>query len=59
MLTGEPLSFAAILGGAMIVVAFLGLTWSTYREMKEHEAMKPIVDLSDSDRDDDIESDDD
>jgi drug/metabolite transporter (DMT)-like permease len=59
MLTGEPLSFAAILGGAMIVVAFLGLTWSTYREMKEHEAMKPIVDLSDSDRDGDIESDDD
>ncbi|KAJ4157437.1 hypothetical protein NW754_009081 [Fusarium falciforme] len=59
ILTGEPLSFAAILGGAMIVVAFLGLTWSTYREMKEHEAMKPIVDLSDSDRDGDIESDDD
>ncbi|KAM5352569.1 hypothetical protein ACJ41O_005291 [Fusarium nematophilum] len=59
MITGEPLSFAAILGGAMIIVAFLGLTWSTYREMKEHEAMEPIVDLSDSDKDGDIDSDED
>ncbi|KAF7547274.1 hypothetical protein G7Z17_g7828 [Cylindrodendrum hubeiense] len=58
-ITGEPLSFAAIIGGAMIIVAFLGLTWSTYREMQEHEAMEPIVDLSDSDKDGDISSDED
>ncbi|KAF5022397.1 hypothetical protein F66182_5537 [Fusarium sp. NRRL 66182] len=59
MITGEPLSFAAIAGGAMIVVAFLGLTWSTYREMKEHAAREPIVDLSDSDKDGDLDSDED
>lgn len=54
-LTGEPLSFAAIIGGIMIIVAFIGLSWSTYREMKEHEAAKLDVDLTDSD----IEGDDD
>ncbi|KAF4986198.1 hypothetical protein FDECE_16068 [Fusarium decemcellulare] len=59
MITGEPLSFAAILGGTMIIVAFLGLTLSTYREMKEHAAHEPIVDLSDSDKDGDIDSDED
>ncbi|KAH7149250.1 hypothetical protein B0J13DRAFT_551002 [Dactylonectria estremocensis] len=58
-ITGEPLSFAAIIGGAMIIVAFLGLTWSTYREMQEHEVLEPIVDLSDSDKDGDISSDED
>lgn len=57
-ITGEPLSFAAIIGGTMIIVAFLGLTLSTYREMKEHEAMAPIVDLSDSDKDGDLSDDD-
>ncbi|KAI5467183.1 hypothetical protein BGZ63DRAFT_345639 [Mariannaea sp. PMI_226] len=59
LITGEPLSFAALLGGAMIIVAFVGLTWSTYREMKEHEALEPVVDLSDSDKDGDISSDED
>ncbi|KAL5584646.1 hypothetical protein FOVSG1_014035 [Fusarium oxysporum f. sp. vasinfectum] len=59
MITGEPLSFAAIVGGAMIIVAFLGLTWSTYREMKEHAAMEPVPDFSDSDKDGDIDSDED
>ncbi|RFN50585.1 hypothetical protein FIE12Z_5150 [Fusarium flagelliforme] len=58
-ITGEPLSFAAIVGGAMIIVAFLGLTWSTYREMKEHAAREPIADFTDSDKDGDIDSDDD
>nr|RBR01993.1 hypothetical protein FVER53263_03002 [Fusarium verticillioides] len=59
MITGEPLSFAAIVGGAMIIVAFLGLTWSTYREMKEHAAREPVPDFSDSDKDGDIDSDED
>lgn len=48
-ITGEPLSWAAIVGGAMIIVAFIGLSWSTYREMKEHEAEKIDLDLTDSD----------
>ncbi|KGQ07419.1 putative vacuolar membrane protein [Beauveria bassiana D1-5] len=48
-LTGQPLSGAATLGGAMIVLAFLALSWSTYREMTEHEAQKLAVDLTDSD----------
>ncbi|KAI6784198.1 putative vacuolar membrane protein-like protein [Emericellopsis cladophorae] len=51
-ITGEPLSWAAIIGGTMIIVAFVGLSWSTYREMKEHEAQKLSVDLSDSDLED-------
>ncbi|MCJ1334860.1 hypothetical protein MMC09_000125 [Bachmanniomyces sp. S44760] len=35
LLKGEPLSTAAILGGILIIVAFLLLSWSTYREMDE------------------------
>jgi drug/metabolite transporter (DMT)-like permease len=46
-LTGQPLSWAAILGGSMIIVAFGALSWSTYREMMEHEAQKLAVDLTD------------
>lgn len=59
MITGEPLSFAALVGGTMIIVAFLGLSYSTYREMKEHEAQKLATDFSDSDKDGDMDSDDD
>lgn len=51
-LTGQPLSGAAMLGGSMIIVAFLALSWSTYREMTEHEAQKLAVDLTDSDDED-------
>ncbi|KAK3179860.1 hypothetical protein K4F52_008778 [Lecanicillium sp. MT-2017a] len=54
MLTGNPLSPAAILGGGMIIVAFLALSWSTYREMTEHEAAKMAVDLTDSDEEGDL-----
>jgi len=53
---GEPLSMAAIIGGSMIIIAFLGLSWSTYREMKEHEAQKLEVDLTDSDVEDNASS---
>ncbi|MCJ1367465.1 hypothetical protein MMC16_006598 [Acarospora aff. strigata] len=35
LLTGQPLSAAAIAGGVLIIVAFLLLSWSTYREMDE------------------------
>lgn len=54
-LTGEPLSFAAIAGGLLIIFAFGMLSWSTYKEMQE-EAKKNEVDLvedDDSDREDD------
>ncbi|KAJ5729155.1 uncharacterized protein N7483_003663 [Penicillium malachiteum] len=33
--TGQPLSFAAIVGGILIMVAFFLLSWSTYRELAE------------------------
>jgi drug/metabolite transporter (DMT)-like permease len=48
-ITGVPLSLAAMVGGVMIIIAFLGLSWSTYREMKEVEARKLAADISDSD----------
>lgn len=34
-LVGQPLSAAAIMGGLLIIAAFLLLSWSTYREMEE------------------------
>lgn len=33
--TGQPLSFAAIIGGILIMAAFFLLSWSTYRELQE------------------------
>ncbi|KAL9618702.1 MAG: hypothetical protein Q9160_006581 [Pyrenula sp. 1 TL-2023] len=45
-LTGKPLSGAAIAGGTLIIVAFLLLSWATYREMdqerKEREAEEGV-----------------
>ena len=35
MIKGEKLSPAAIIGGLLIIAAFLLLSWSTYREMEE------------------------
>jgi len=49
--TGVPLSPAAIVGGLLIIAAFLLLSWSTYREMTE-ERRKKQIDLSPSDSDD-------
>jgi drug/metabolite transporter (DMT)-like permease len=48
---GDPLSPAAIVGGLLIIAAFLLLSWSTYREMAEEQRKKQI-DLSPSDSDD-------
>lgn len=48
--TGKALSPAAIVGGLLIIAAFLLLSWSTYREMAE-ERRKREVDLSDDDSD--------
>ncbi|KAI4591683.1 hypothetical protein KJ359_012708 [Pestalotiopsis sp. 9143b] len=38
--TGKSMSFAAVIGCAMIVVAFAMLSWSTYREMVEDAERK-------------------
>lgn len=40
LLTGEALTWAALTGGAMIVAAFLVLSWSTWREMTDEEEEK-------------------
>ncbi|KAL2075954.1 hypothetical protein VTL71DRAFT_897 [Oculimacula yallundae] len=48
MWTGVPLSPAAIVGGLLIITAFLLLSWSTYREMSA-ERKKKQIDLSDED----------
>lgn len=52
MLWGQPLSFASIVGGILIIVAFLLLSWSTYREMDE-ERRKRLEDEG-PDSDDDV-----
>jgi len=52
--TGVPLSPAAIIGGLLIIAAFLMLSWSTYREMQE-ERRKKQIDITDSDSDKDID----
>ncbi|KAH6838323.1 hypothetical protein B0I37DRAFT_409215 [Chaetomium sp. MPI-CAGE-AT-0009] len=43
--TGTPLSGAAMFGGLLIVIAFVMLSWSTWREMNEEEHRKQF-DLS-------------
>lgn len=42
MLTGQPLSAAAIIGGIMIIIAFAMLSVSTWREMTEEERRKEL-----------------
>jgi len=49
--TGIPLSAASIIGGLLIIGAFLLLSWSTFREMQAERAKKQ-VDLSDEDETD-------
>jgi drug/metabolite transporter (DMT)-like permease len=55
MLTGEPLKPAAIVGGLLIVGAFVLLSWCTFREMQDDRGKKEIdlVESDESDRDDD------
>lgn len=56
----EPLSGAAVAGGGMIMLAFVMLSWSTYREMAEEEEEKrKAVDMTGSDTDEDEEDEDD
>lgn len=40
LLTGESLSWASIIGGILIIVAFFLLSWSSYREMNEERRKK-------------------
>ncbi|KIW72465.1 hypothetical protein PV04_00656 [Phialophora macrospora] len=40
IVTGKPLSAAAVAGCTLIIVAFLMLSWATYREMKMEEAKR-------------------
>lgn len=53
LLTGKPLSGAAIAGGSLIIVAFLLLSWATYREMDEERKKRESEEGIDSDADDD------
>ncbi|KAI1451817.1 hypothetical protein F4805DRAFT_450007 [Annulohypoxylon moriforme] len=60
LITGQSMSAAAVGGGCMIVIAFLMLSWSTWREMTEDAERKAAVDVAgpvdwsseDSDKDD-------
>lgn len=53
MWTGQPLSAAAVFGGALIIVAFGMLSWSTWREMAEDERRREVdISPDDSDKDD-------
>ncbi|KAI9754595.1 MAG: cyclin-dependent protein kinase [Chaenotheca gracillima] len=52
MLTGRALSIAAIFGGLLIVVAFVLLSWSTYREMNEEKRKRMENEMSESSDDD-------
>ncbi|OQE14488.1 hypothetical protein PENSTE_c035G01362 [Penicillium steckii] len=49
--TGIPLSFAAIIGGILIMIAFFLLSWSTYREMNEERKKHLENDQVESDSD--------
>ncbi|RAO66126.1 uncharacterized protein BHQ10_002138 [Talaromyces amestolkiae] len=50
--TGKPLSVAALSGGVLIIVAFLLLSYSTYREVDEERRRRFAEDGPDSDSDD-------
>ncbi|QKX62250.1 uncharacterized protein TRUGW13939_09409 [Talaromyces rugulosus] len=51
MVTGKPLSGAAIVGGVLIIVAFLLLSYSTYRELDEERKRRLLDEGPDSDSD--------
>jgi drug/metabolite transporter (DMT)-like permease len=52
--TGVPLSPAAIVGGLLIIFAFLLLSWSTFREMQEARRKKQI-DLDEDEEENNLE----
>lgn len=48
-LTGQPLSAATIAGGLLIIVAFLLLSWATYREMSHDQQQREKDEAKDFD----------
>ena len=52
LITGKALSAAAIFGGTLIIVAFLMLSWATYREMDQERKKREEMEGVDSDSDD-------
>ncbi|KAI9669511.1 MAG: hypothetical protein M1829_005100 [Trizodia sp. TS-e1964] len=52
LLTGQSLSPAAISGGLLIIGAFLLLSWSTYREMRDERKKK--IKAEDADEESDV-----
>ncbi|KAL2364890.1 hypothetical protein RJZ56_002152 [Blastomyces dermatitidis] len=50
-LTGIPLSSASIYGGILIIIAFLLLSWSTYRELDEDRRKRSADNRPDSESD--------
>ncbi|KAJ9602306.1 hypothetical protein H2200_013161 [Cladophialophora chaetospira] len=59
IITGKPLSAAALVGCALIVVAFVMLSWATYREMKAEQEKREgeedkVFDEDEEDDDEDV-----
>lgn len=52
LVKGEPLSSAAIVGGLVIIAAFLLLSWSTYREVQEERRKRLEIQVVESDTED-------
>jgi drug/metabolite transporter (DMT)-like permease len=52
LITNKPLSAAAIVGGCLIIVAFVLLSWATYREMDEERKKREEEEVVESDIDD-------
>ncbi|KAL9101827.1 MAG: hypothetical protein Q9163_002952 [Psora crenata] len=52
LIKGEKIATAAVLGGVLIVAAFLLLSWSTYREMNEERQKRLEQDPIESDEED-------
>ncbi|KAH0848029.1 hypothetical protein AYO21_03607 [Fonsecaea monophora] len=58
IITGKPLSTAALAGCGLIVVAFVMLSWATYREMREEQLKREEEEENKVFDDDDDEEDD-
>lgn len=52
MWTGQSLSAAAIVGGCLIIAAFVMLSWSTWREMAEEDQKREVDMASEEDESD-------
>ena len=50
----QPLTAAAVVGGLLIIGAFLMLSWATYREMSEEKHKHAEETFEESEDDDDL-----